>query len=415
MDKNVKECWEAINQGLVPNGYKKTKVGIIPEDWKVSSIRDFSKINNKKYYPGKDKQTFKCIELEHIEKETGALLGCTNTENVKSTKNIFSPGDILYGKLRPYLKKYYYTRFKGVCSTEIWVLKNIAKKITTEYLYLIVQTPKWNYLANISIGSSMPRADWEYMQSGLFPIPPLEEQERIADILSTWDRAIGSYGKLLEEKKERKKGLMQVLLTGEKRLGGFTGPWKEVRLGEVSNIVTGTTPSTENKEYFTDDDYGYPWITPTDISNFKYIESSERKLTEKGISNGRFIPKNSLLITCIASIGKNVILKVDGSCNQQINAIYPSDIHSNEYLYYYLTFNKNMLLSYATTTATTMINKSTFESMKVTLPSLEEQKAIAEVLSTADREIDLLDKLIEELEEEKKGLMQVLLTGIVRV
>jgi type I restriction enzyme S subunit len=206
---------------------------------------------------------------------------------------------------------------------------------------------------------------------------------------------------------------MQKISTGKIRLPGFNGEWKKVKLKNTGVIVTGTTPSTKIKEYY--ENGVYPWVTPTDITEKKYISKTERYLTYKGLKVGRFLPAGSLLVTCIASIGKNAILTTDGSCNQQINAILPSKNHSNEFLYYLISYRVDYIKSYAGTSATQIINKSTFENLKFFIPSLPEQKAIAKVLSTADREIDLLTQELEQLKLQKKGLMQLLLTGIVRV
>ena len=243
-------------------------------------------------------------------------------------------------------------------------------------------------------------------------IPPsIEEQQKIVKILSTWDQAIGLKEQLITEKKQQKRWLMQNLLTGKKRLQGFEGEWQEVRLGDIGQIITGTTPSTEDKS-----NYGgtFPWITPTDIDT-KYITFSERLLSEKGMNSVKFIPKGSILVTCIASIGKNAILCENGSCNQQINAIVCNGHYSNEFIYYIMENNVELFNKYAATTATPILNMTTFSNLKFVIPPLPEQTAIAEILSTADREIDLHEKQIKELKKQKKALMQLLLTGAVRV
>jgi len=278
--------------------------------------------------------------------------------------------------------------------------------IKSAYLWAVLNSyimPR--YLPKIQSGSAQPqltKRDVEYLPI-LLPVKP--EQQQIADLLATWDRAIELKEFLAKEKETQKKGLMQKILTPSKH-------WEMKKLGEISEIVTGTTPKTTIEGYYNGE---YPWITPTDICDNKYIFSSERQLTEKGLKKGRFVPKDSLLVTCIASIGKNAILKKDGSCNQQINAIFPSEEHSNDFLYYLITFNTNKLLTYAATTATAIINKATFENIIFKLPPFPEQNRIAEILSTADREIELLKEEIEHLKEQKKGLMQLLLTGIIRV
>ena len=190
------------------------------------------------------------------------------------------------------------------------------------------------------------------------------------------------------------------------RFAEFSGEWEEKRLGEVGEIVTGTTPSTKIKSYY--EKGTYSWITPTDINENKDIFESERKLTEEGLKKGRFVPKNSVLVTCIASIGKNAILRVDGSCNQQINAIIPNDKNNVDFLYYVLETQrvKNKMLELAGQTATPILNKQEFSKIKVYLPELKEQQKIAEFLSSIDDKIEINEKKLSKLEEYKKGLLQ---------
>jgi type I restriction enzyme S subunit len=201
MDKNLH----------IPQGYRQTEVGVIPDDWSKLELNDIFNISSKKFNPIVSSENKKCIELEHLSQNTGVLLGFTNSKEQLSIKNIFTKGQILYGKLRPYLRKYWQSEFSGVCSSEIWVLNN--KKITNKYLFQFIQTNKFNQVANVSTGSKMPRADWKYMSQIPFIIPPKQEQQKIADILTTWDNAINQQTTLIEKKQQLKKGLMQQLLT----------------------------------------------------------------------------------------------------------------------------------------------------------------------------------------------------------
>jgi len=194
------------------------------------------------------------------------------------------------------------------------------------------------------------------------------------------------------------------------RFPEFSGEWIEKRLEEIGEIVTGTTPSTKIKSYY--ENGMYPWITPTDINENKNIFESERKLTTDGLKKSRFIPKNSLLVTCIASIGKNAILRIDGSCNQQINALIPKSNYDIDFLYYLIETEKMKykMLKLAGQTATPIINKREFSQIQIYFPqSLEEQQKIATFLSSVDEKIDIVSKKIEKLKEYKKGLMQKLL------
>ncbi|RQN22590.1 restriction endonuclease subunit S, partial [Clostridium perfringens] len=103
------------------------------DEWKKYELDDIAMISKSKYNPTKSNKTYKCIELEHIAQEDGRILGYVNSKEQNSIKNKFDSGDILFGKLRPYLKKYWISNFEGVCSSEIWVLK--ARKISNSFLY----------------------------------------------------------------------------------------------------------------------------------------------------------------------------------------------------------------------------------------------------------------------------------------
>ena len=183
--------------------------------------------------------------------------------------------------------------------------------------------------------------------------------------------------------------------------------WEIKSIKEFANIVTGNTPPTKDLDNFGNE---YPWITPTDISTKKYISSSERKLSEKGFKKARQLPEDTVLITSIASIGKNAILKQKGSCNQQINAILPSKYHDSDFIYYWFENNVQKLKNLSGQTAVPILNKTDFSKIQIPLPPLEEQKKIAEILSTVDQKIAFVDNQIEETELLKKGLMQKLLT-----
>ena len=145
------------------------------------------------------------------------------------------------------------------------------------------------------------------------------------------------------------------------------------------------------------------------------MNNSERKLTDIGLSKVRKLPKDTLLVTCIASIGKNTILKCDGSCNQQINAIITNSNFDVEFLYYIFENNKEYLNAKAPASATKIISKTEFEKLSFVFPSLEEQKKIAGLLSAIDEDIENLKKQLELRKQQKKGLMQRLLTGEVRI
>lgn len=186
------------------------------EPWKNIEFDQIALLNNRKYIPNR-KEHLKCLELEHFEKETGRLIGYVDSAEQSSTKNIFKSGDVLFGKLRPYLKKFTKSAFNGVCSTEIWVLMAYNNCID-DFLYLLIQSTKFLNACNVSSGTHMPRADWNFVSHIPFFIPPLPEQKAIADILSKADEEIDLLTEKLSALKSQKKGLMQKLLTGQIRV-----------------------------------------------------------------------------------------------------------------------------------------------------------------------------------------------------
>ena len=193
----------------------------------------------------------------------------------------------------------------------------------------------------------------------------------------------------------------------------FSDEWETKRVSEFGDIVTGETPSIKITAFW---DGSYPWITPTDITSDRDMIASERMVTQEGLNSiRRSLPPNTVLVTCIASIGKNAILKTTGSCNQQINAVVPNTAHNAEFLYYLFEHNSNYLLGNAGVTATPIISKSVFSEFVFQVPPLSEQRAIAEALSDVDGLLNALDALIAKKQAIKQATMQQLLTGKTRL
>ena len=161
----------------------------------------------------------RCIELEHIEPNSGKILGYCESKEQKSLKTIFYPNDILWGKLRPYLRKYAHPKFSGVCSTEFWVFNAIDQYACNDFMYYLLQTEDFVSAANSTTGTKMPRADWNLVQELEVKIPAdKNEQRAIAQVLSDMDSEIEQLEKKLAKYQQIKQGMMQELLTGRIRL-----------------------------------------------------------------------------------------------------------------------------------------------------------------------------------------------------
>lgn len=188
------------------------------EEWKEVRLGDAVQLSKERLDPRKNHNARTCIELEHIEAETGRILGSIQSDQQASIKAVFGPGDILFGKLRPYLRKFAAPEFEGVCSTEIWVLKPSGKQITSTFLHCLVQSDGFMAEAEKSAGSKMPRADWKVVSEYRFYLPEPGEQERIAEVLIDCDSEIDRLNGQIDKLRTEKKALMQQLLTGKRRV-----------------------------------------------------------------------------------------------------------------------------------------------------------------------------------------------------
>ena len=175
-------------------------------EWKIDKIKNVFTNKSKSFNPHLN-ENLPCIELEHLSQNTGQILGTVNSKDQQSTKNIFEENSVLFGKLRPYLRKFAQPNFKGVCSSEIWVLTGL--KISNGYLFQYIQSEQFSELTNIQSGSKMPRADWGVISDADIEYPCLEEQTKIANFLSAIDQKIEVVAQQIEQAKTWKKGLLQ--------------------------------------------------------------------------------------------------------------------------------------------------------------------------------------------------------------
>ncbi|MCE9918994.1 restriction endonuclease subunit S [Hafnia paralvei] len=292
-----------------------------------------------------------------------------------------------------------------------------TKVVLPEFLLWELRSPQFRAdLIRRVGGSALQEISLTELRKVRTLLPPLLEQKKIAQILSTWDKAISVTEKLLANSQRQKKALMQQLLTGNKRLldeNGvrFSGEWQSLQISDIGTVVTGSTPPKNDSDNYGGD---ISWATAEDFVG-KYVSNTKIKLSEQGAKKARIVPKGSILVTCIASIGKNAIADENMGTNQQINSVIVRGSNSNEFFYYQIEFNVKTLLTLAGTTAVPIINKSSFEKVSLKFPHFEEQQKIADVLSAADAEITTLQKKLACLKEEKKALMQQLLTGKRRV
>ena len=291
-------------------------------------------------------------------------------------------------------------------------------RLSSDFLFQFTFTQQyWKWIDLTSTRSGQPGINSKELASMELYLPVKDEQQKIADCLSSLDDLIEATAQKVRALEKHKKGLMQRLFPAEGknvpdlRFPEFQGMkgWEKKQIKDFGEVITGNTPSKKEEKYWNGD---FVWVTAQDFKG-KYINDSILKLTKFGKDKARVIPKDSVLVTCIASIGLNAINKVECSTNQQINAICCNQEYNYEYVYYLVTYNTENLKQLAGQTAVPIITKKSFEEFEVyTIENYDEQQKIADCLSSLDELIETTSRKVEILKEHKKGLMQQLFPKI---
>lgn len=267
-------------------------------------------------------------------------------------------------------------------------------RLSSDFLFQFTFTQQyWKWIDLTSTRSGQPGINSKELASMELYLPVKDEQQKIADCLSSLDDLIEATAQKVRALEKHKKGLMQRLFPAEGknvpdlRFPEFQGMkgWEKKQIKDFGEVITGNTPSKKEEKYWNGD---FVWVTAQDFKG-KYINDSILKLTKFGKDKARVIPKDSVLVTCIASIGLNAINKVECSTNQQINAICCNQEYNYEYVYYLVTYNTENLKQLAGQTAVPIITKKSFEEFEVyTIENYDEQQKIADCLSSLDELIE---------------------------
>ena len=391
-----------ITPNNIPQGYKATLLGIIPQEWEVKPLHYLGQI-----YSGGTPDT----EVE--EYWNGDIAWCTPSDITKLTTKYIECTEVNItdrglkessATLLPPQSIVVCTRATignaAICKTDIATnqgFKNIIpnKETNPEWLYhmIIYSKPR---LVRLGCGSTFLEVSKKDFSRFKIPVPPLAEQKKIAEVLGVWDKAIEKQSQLIEQLTLRKRGLMQQLLTAKRRLPGFSNPWKEFKLGKICNITTGKLDANAME-----DNGIYPFFTcAKDVYKInKYAFDTEALLIS---GNGEYV---------------GYVHYCKGKFNAYQRTYVLDQFRDNIFylkytLQYYLP---KRILQTKSSSNTPYIVIGTLQDMIILEPSKAEQTAIAEVLVAADREIELAQQKLELLRQQKRGLMQQLLTGKKRV
>lgn len=273
------------------------------------------------------------------------------------------------------------------------------------------------YVKSVQTATAVPHISPNDIKNFSLLLPPIEEQKKIAQILSTWDKAIATTEKLLENSQKQKQALMQQLLTGKKRFSGFNGVWEHKRISDICKIGAGQS-APQDEKYFTNGTYDFLRVSDIGAWPYKYAPSSKDKINDIAVKELNFkkIAKGSTLFTKSGAsllLNQRVLLEEDTFIVSHLGYAKPNDGVDSEFLYYQIcNIDFNGL---ASGTSLPALQLSALSNIKVYVPKMQEQKKISGALSLADKEIQLLRGKLNLLMIEKRALMQQLLTGKKRV
>ena len=426
--------------------FQETSIGKIPKDWSVAKLKEIFEIQRGFSYRKKDLSeiptSIRFITINDMEKEGGRKRDAKPVylkEELKiNNRFLLKKGDLLIANTdmskgfiigAPLYVDDTFIKQGRTLVYSMDLTKLIPRRsVNTRFFFYLLS---WNSIRKImksfAQGTNVLHINHDLVRNLNVVIPPLEEQWGIAEVLSSVDRAIEATERLIERLERLKKALMQELLTrgiGHKEykqteIGKIPKEWQVVKLQNIIlKSIGGGTPSTKNPRYWDGD---IPWMTSVGIPEDDiYITKGERFITEEGLRNSatNIIPKGNLIVATRVGLGKAGVNLIDIAINQDlVGLILDKKQIMPEFLAYYLRSPKALTYIMAAARGTTIkgISRQALFNIRIPLPLLNEQQKIVNMLITFDKWIKLEKKRKEKLERLKKGLMNILLTGRVRV
>ena len=413
---------------MVKQGYKQTEVGVIPEDWDVRKIGDFTdataggtpSTSHPEYWNGEILwMSSGELNKRRIHNVIGRIteLGYNNSSTHMIPENCVLIGLAGQGKTRGTVA----VNYVELCTNQSIAAIFPSKEHNSEYLYQNLWS-RYEELRELSSGDG-GRGGLNLTIIKNFPcaFPKPQEQKRIAEALSDVDSMISSLKKLIAKKKAVKQGTMQELLTGKKRLPGFTGEWVSGKWKDVLGCFSsGATPYRGNSEFYKGT---IKWVSSGEL-NYNYITDTLEHISydAQTITNLTLHPAGTFLmaITGLEAAGTRgscAILGTAATTNQSCMAIYGTEKMSTEYLFHYYVQNGDELaIQYCQGTKQQSYTAAIVKELPIYYPEdVAEQNVIASILSDMDKEIETLEQKLAKNRQIKQGMMQQLLTGKIRL
>lgn len=397
-----------------------------PSHWRIKRLKFSTDLINSKV--SVEDSSLPYLGLEHIESWTGRKID-GEINNSEGSASSFATGDVLFGKLRPYLAKVHLAQQAGLISSEALVVRS-KDELHAEYLkYYILSRDFINIVDSSTYGSKMPRASWDFIGNLPVLLPDVEEQKTIALFLdfktAQIDALIDKKKSLLDKLVEKRTALISHTVTkgldpsvpmkdsGVTWLGKIPLHWSALPLRRlIRTVKTGTTPSGVNEFHF--DDRGISWFRPGDFSDQVFIESAEKRLSDEGVAEVRVFPAFTVMHVGIgATIGKVGVTTEQSSCNQQINAIVCNEKLHNIFAAYFLQAIKEYIVKCGKYTTLPIINQDETKALFFTAPPVDEQIKISDYLLREEKIIEQQKNKIAEVVTRLQEYRSALITNAV--
>ena len=399
---------------MIPQGYKQTEIGMIPQEWSCAKIEDIATILMcKRIFADQTTENGEIpfYKIGTFGKEADAYISFALYNEYKNKFSFPKQGDVLISAAGTLGRTVIYDGKDAYFQDSNIVWLDIDKNVLcNEYLNHYYRVIKWAS----SEGSTIARLYNGIIYATNIALPPLEEQKHIAETLSDVDSLIFSLEKLIAKKKAVKQGAMQELLTGKKRLPGFTGEWKSILLEDVCVFYNGGTPSKKRSDWWNG---CIPWISSSDLcENSITSVSINRYITQDALDHSatRLCPKNAVSIVSRVGVGKVAVTPCELCTSQDFTTIV-SSAHNPYFLAYMLVPIMKDMAMQAQGTSIKGVTVEDIAKIKISTPSIKEQNQIVSILSDMDNEIEALEQKLAKTRQIKQGMMQQLLTGKIRL
>ena len=346
-----------------------------------------------------DDSTIPSVEFEDIISKQGRLNKDVRLK-INSKQGIyFEPQDVLFGKLRPYLQNWLFPSFYGRAVGDFWVLR-ANSSVLSEYLFVLIQSPRFQIVANISSGTKMPRSDWNTVSNTSFPIPVQSEQRKIWQLFNVLDNLIAATQHNIDALEQAKKALLQRLFDQSWRFKGYSDPWEKRKLGDLGSVAM-------NKRIYKDQTSDEGEIPFYKIGSFgKQADAFiSRKLFNEYKKLYPFPKKGDILISASGSIGRTIVYNGEDAYFQDSNIIWIQHDNRLDNTFLHQLFNIIRWSGVEGTTIKRLYNKNIL-STQILLPSVEEQRSIGNLLDNVDNLIAATQSRLSSLELLKKALLQ---------